>query len=156
MIADCCFPETELYQFLLENDKAFTHPLSESLKERGMNLSQYAAKLARLSTISYELDESKTIKGIVVGYTNNLPEDGGSYITQVVTGMNYRKQGVCGRLLCEYIAFCQNKGRIRYIWMTTGINNIPAQRTYEKAGFTRVPSDKEGLVKYCFRLVDQE
>ena len=130
--------------------------MSESLAAREMTLSQYAAKLANLSTIAFEMDESKTIKGIVVGYTRDLPEDGGSYITQVVTGMNYRKQGVCGRLLREYIAFCQNKGIIRYVWMTTDIKNIPAQTTYEKAGFIRLPSYKEGLVKYCFKLVDQE
>lgn len=154
MVADCCFPEKELYKFLIENDKAFTHPLSESLRERGTTLSQYATKLARLSTIAYEIDESKAIKGVVVGYTRNLPEDGGSYITQVVTGSNYRKQGVCGRLLREYIAFCKNKGIIRYVWMTTGINNIPAQRTYENAGFIRVPNDKKGLVEYRFRLRD--
>ena len=41
MISDCNFPKSKLYNLLVENDKAFTHPLSQALQTRGLSLSDY-------------------------------------------------------------------------------------------------------------------
>lgn len=152
MISDRNFPVEALKIFLEENDTAFTHPLSEALAKQGTTLEEYADKLARLGTIAYEADEENgKIKGAVIGYTHNLPEGGGSYITQAVTGINYRRQGVCGRLLKEYFDYCREQN-IPYVWLTTGVNNNAARITYEKAGFVLAEYDNPEQVKYILKL----
>ncbi len=151
MIADQCFPRDELYAFLLRNDRAFTHPLSESLARLDMTLADYSDKLASISTITYEQAPDGSIMGIVAGYTANLPPDGGSYITQVATDYGFRGRGVCGRLLEEYIRYCRTKP-VRFIWLMTGTRNYTAQRVYEKAGFYRLISHKPDMVKYVYNM----
>lgn len=151
MISDKTFPVDELHDIFAENDTAFTMPITEQARRQGFTLNQYITKMATLGTVAYERDyENGKLKGVVIGYTDNLPDDLGSYITQVVVDSAYRKQGVCSRLLREYIEFCRAKG-INYIWLTTGQENIAAQGAYKKAGFVIVPCDRERTVK--FKLV---
>ena len=152
MIHDKTFPVQELSAFLARNDKEFSTPLTEQARRQNTTFDAYIHKLSSLGTIAYELDgASGAIKGVVIGYTHNLPEDGGSYITQVVVDRKYQRQGVCSRLLKEYIALCRAKG-IAKVWLTTGINNLPARKAYEKAGFVRVPYDSSKNVKYMLTL----
>lgn len=155
MICNRAFPYKLLLSLLHDNDTVFTTPLSESLKKRGSTVEEYALKLSKMATIAYEKDESGDLKGLIAGYTENLPEDNGSYIAQVLTVPEYQKQGVCGRLLREYCNYCAQKG-IQYIWLTTGVNNVAAQAAYEKAGFKRVPLDSPTLVMFRKALVHQE
>lgn len=151
MISDCNFSTSKLYNLLVENDKAFTLPLSQTLQTRGLLLSDYVNKLASFGTIAYETDGHGVIKGIIIGYTNNLPEDRGSYIAQVVTCYKYRKQGVFSRLIREYIDFCKTKG-VKYVWLTTHTSNVTAQHAYEKAGFHRNSSNDFDLIKYIYPI----
>ena len=152
MICDRDFPTRRLLAFLGENDTAFTHPLSQALAKQGSTLTDYADKLARRATIAWEEDaDTGNIKGAVMGYTHDLPADGGSYITQVVTGLSYRKQGVCGRLLQEYLDYCR-AGGVAYVWLTTGVGNAAARAAYESAGFQLVPYDSGSQVKYVYKL----
>lgn len=147
MICDRAFPYDLLLSLLQNNDTVFTTPLSESLKKRGSTVEAYALKLSKTATIAYEKDESGIIKGLIAGYTENLPEGNGSYIAQVFTVPEYQRQGVCGRLLREYCDYCLQKG-IQYVWLTTSVSNAAAQATYERAGFMRVPFDSPSLVMF--------
>lgn len=149
MIAERSFDEKRLMNFLIEMDNAFTQPLSISLGKQGLTIENYAHKLATCATIVYEEDDKGNLKGIVVGYTNNLPEDRSSYITQVVTSEIYRGQGVCTRLLKEYQEFCRHKN-IYAIWLTTHMLNMKAQKAYEKAGFIRHNSNNGEQIKYIY------
>lgn len=152
MLSDLLFSQSRLAAFLEENDTAFTHPLSEVLKKQGITVREYAEKLAKSGTIAYEEDkETGRIKGVVIGYTHNLPEDGGSYITQVVTALAFRKQGVFTRIMQEYIDYCKEQG-ISYIWLSTGVKNAAARAAYERIGFQLAPYESETLVKYVLRL----
>ncbi len=156
MISDRNFPVETLKLFLEENDTAFTHPLSEILAKQGSGLKAYSEKLAKLGTIACEIDEKNgKIKGVVIGYTHNLPEGGGAYITQAVTALDYRRQGVCGRLLKEFSDYCR-KQNISYVWLTTGVNNNGARITYEKAGFVLADYDSTEQVKYVLKLDSED
>jgi len=84
MIAYKSFDYDLLYSFFKENDKIFTRPLSDSLKDQNTTLSEWCQKICSKSTIAYELFD-KELKGLVIGYTDNLPCDGGGYITIVAT-----------------------------------------------------------------------
>ena len=150
-IADRTFEIDRLKEFLTENEKEFSEPLSVSVKEKmGMTLDQYVHKLCKYGTVVYELDRN-IIKGVVIGYTHELPEDGYSYITQVVTTKEYRGQGVSSRLLKSYIDYCKDQG-IEGIWLTTGEKNISAQHVYEKNGFIRNELEEKGRVKYIYDI----
>ncbi len=156
MISDRNFSVDALREFLAENDAAFTHPLSEVLAKQGSSLEAYSEKLAKLGTIACETDEDTgKIKGAVIGYTHDIPDGGGAYITQAVTGVNYRRQGVCGRLLKEFSDYCCEQN-IPYVWLTTGINNLAARATYEKAGFQLADYDSTEQVKYVLKLKQEK
>jgi ribosomal protein S18 acetylase RimI-like enzyme len=153
MIAERNFPFERMYDFLLKNDCAFSVPLSKSLEKFSTNLENYAKKLSEKATVAWEEDHG-IIKGMVIGYTNDMPDiitggwGGGqkSYITQVATDSLYRRQGVCQRLLAEYIEFCRKKN-IAMVWLTTEETNFPARSVYEKAGFSSAEKI-DGLIKY--------
>ena len=150
-VADRTFEVESLLEFLLDNDKEFTKPLSVSVKEKiGMTLEQYVCKLCKYGTIVYELDENR-IKGVVIGYTHELPENGYSYITQVVTSKKYRGKGVGSSLLQHYIDYCKESG-IKGIWLTTDEKNRDAQHVYERVGFVKNEIDEKGRVKYIYDI----
>lgn len=110
MISDRDFDSRELHSFFERNDECFMRPLAESLVRFNITFGEYMKKLASHGTIAYERDsESGMLKGVVIGYTNNLPDDRGSYITQVLTDKSYFRQGVCLRLLNEYKEYCMTK-----------------------------------------------
>lgn len=156
MIFDRNFPVGSLIQFLEVNDAAFTKPLSLVLKKQNMTLESYAQKLSSVGTIACEFDgNGGEIKGLVIGYTHNLPQDGGSYITQVVTGQNYRRQGVCKRLLREYFDYCEKFSDADYIWLTTASTNMGAQAAYEDAGFLKTESCDPLKIRYEYSIRKQ-
>lgn len=158
MIFDRNFPVDKLIQFLSDNDTYFTQPLSLVLQKQNMTIEAYSEKLSRYGTIACEFEENcGEIKGLVIGYTHNLPEDGGSYITQAVTGWTYRRQGVCKRLLKEYFAYCaeQTEEPVRYIWLTTSVVNYGAQTTYERVGFVKADSADVSKIRYIFSMQTQ-
>ncbi len=150
LVCDRSFSIGRLKSFLERNDNAFTHPLSESLAIQGTTVEEYARKLCEKGTIVYEPDGSD-IKGILIGYTHDLPTDGGSYITQVVTDARYRGQGVFKRIMERYIRFCKDRG-ISTIWLTTNENNLTARKAYERVGFVPSTVDARGLVKYTYHI----
>ena len=150
MISDRNFSSYALSVFLKENDNAFTMPLSESLKKQGMTVDEYAEKLSNKATIAYEKEDSGVILGAVIGYTHDLPEDGSSYITQVVTDKKYRGRGIFKLLIKEYLDFCIQKN-ISYVWLTTGVNNTIAQKAYESVGF-KLADNNGKSVKYIYTI----
>lgn len=150
-IADRTFEIQSLLEFLSDNDKEFTEPLSVSVKEKiGMTLEQYVCKLCKYGTIVYELD-GNIIKGVVIGYTHELPENGYSYITQVVTSRKYRGKGVSSSLLQHYIDYCRESG-IKGVWLTTDEKNRDAQHVYERVGFVKNEIDEKGRIKYIYDI----
>ena len=132
MISDRAFDKNELLLFLSKMSNEFRTPLLEQARNVGMSLEEYAEKLARLGTIAYERNEGMLI-GVVIGYTHDTPDEG-SYITQVVVDPRFRGRGICSRLLAEYVRYCEVQG-LSYVWLRTGIDNLPARHTYERAGF---------------------
>ncbi len=152
MIYDRCFEYEELKNFLLRNDQEFMTPLSETLKRFQTNIEDYARKLCTKGTIACQKHNNE-ICCTIIGYTNDLPEDNGSYITQVMTDPKYRNQGIATKLLKEYIYYCQKK-KISYIWLTTEAKNYRAQRVYEGVGFYRVDIDDSRMVRYEYALTE--
>lgn len=131
MIADRNMNPTLLFNFF--NEVSGDLPLDEPIKKLGLTLSEYSKKLAEKATIAYEMQDEKLIS-CVIGYTHNLPPDQGGYITQVATCKEHRNKGLTSRLLGEFVEEAKEDG-VRFLWLTTGLDNRAAQHTYEKAGF---------------------
>jgi ribosomal protein S18 acetylase RimI-like enzyme len=148
MILDKNFSVEILKDFLKKNDEIFTHPLSETLLRQHTTIDNWTTKLCSKATFAFELDKS-CVKGVVIGYTKNLPADGGGYITIVAVAPECRKQGIAGRLLQEYIAYSKNK--TKYLWLTTDETNIPARRLYEKVGFV-LQTIENNRCKYIYQF----
>lgn len=108
--------------------------LENVLKKMGTNLQQYCSKLAEKATIAYKTANDGSIIAIVAGYTHDLPDDLGSYITQVGTLSDYRRRGISGELLLEYVEYARSVG-VKYVWLTVDQNNFGAIKSYEKCGF---------------------
>ena len=147
MICDRAFDAEELFVFFEENADQFSSDLHGQIERSGNGtLKQYTQKLSSKATIAYERD-GDTLKGVVIGYTHDLPDNGFSYITYVIVAPQYRGKGVMRRLMAEYEEFCK-KQNIPKMWLTTGKTNIGAQKAYEKCGFILEDSDSERTVKY--------
>lgn len=153
MISDRNHPAESIAEFMAHNDDSFRVSLTESYKAHGVTLEQYAQKLSKLATIAYEKDEERgVIKGMVIGYTSNLPDDNGSFITQVATSKEYRRQGVCSRLLKEYTDICVKKN-IDYIWLYTWkYDNDSTINVYRSAGFVIVGDADNDMIRMEKRL----
>lgn len=147
MISDRQFNQSMLYAFLSHNADQFSSNLHEQIARSGNGtLEQYTEKLSTKGTIAYEMD-GETIKGIIVGYTHDLPADGKSYITYVIVDRKYRGQGVMRRLLEEYQEYCRQLS-IPAIWLTTGKTNYSAQKAYERCGFVSLGEHTERTIRY--------
>lgn len=149
MIADRNFPFDIMNAFLSEVDDYFEVPLSMQVKNAGSSLSEHANKLAQKATVVYDTAEDGDIKGLVVGYMHDTP-DNGSYITLVAVKNAYRKQGLFRKLYAEYEGYAKKMG-LSHISLTTRATNLSAQKAYESVGFTKVslaPEGKKDLLKY--------
>lgn len=142
MIADRTMEPGMVLDFLVSVSDDL--PLGEALSGLGISLEEYAKKLAEKGTIAYETENGKVVCGII-GYTHDTP-DQGSYITQVATVKSCRQRGIAQKLFEEYFTYAKNVG-IRYIWLTTGIENISAQHLYEKCGFQKVAVVENKLIR---------
>ena len=148
MIWDRTFDQKELFDFFTENADQFSSNLIEQIEKSGNGtLEQYTEKLSSKATIACEYDENKSIKGVVIGYTHDLPESNDSYITYVVVSPQFRKQGVMKRLLSEYEDHCRDLG-IHALWLTTGKINSTARAAYEKCGFVCQGEHSDTMLKY--------
>lgn len=133
MIADREVAPQVVYDFLVSVSDDL--PLGDALDKMGMSLQEYAKKLAEKGTIAYEMVDDRIVC-CIIGYTHDTP-DQGSYITQVATLRYYRHQGIAQKLMSEYFTYAKQMS-IRYIWLTTGVDNTAAQHLYEKCGFQKV------------------
>lgn len=140
MIADRTMSSEMVYDFLVSVSDDL--PLGMALANLGMSLKEYAEKLSQKGTIAYEMQNDRIIC-CIIGYTHDTP-DQGSYITQVATLNTYRSQGIAQKLMFEYYAYAKHRG-IRYIWLTTGVDNAAAQHLYEKCGFKKVAERENKL-----------
>lgn len=151
MIYDRSFDQRQLYDFFSENADQFSSNLLEQIERSGNGtLEQYTEKLSRMATVACEKEDGR-IKGVVIGYTHNLPEDRGSYITYVVVAPAFRRQGVMRRLLEEYEAYCRTMD-VSYMWLATGKINKVAQEAYERCGFVCAGPHNERTLKYIKEL----
>ena len=152
MIIDRKFPQERIKILLEKNNDFFIPKLSDTLKKRGISLDLYAEKLSNFATFAIcEDSDNGNIKAAVIGYTHNLPDDNGAHITLVVTCAEYRNQGLCQKLLKEFIEYCEQL-KISYIWLETSKDNLPARHVYETSGFKCVPTQDECCVKYIIKL----
>jgi len=148
LIFDRSFDETIMYRFLLENADQFSSNLLEQVERSGNGtLEQFVHKLCSKGTVVCEQDEKGTLKGLVIGYTHDLPPDNSSYITYLIVAPQYRRQGIATRLLDEYISYCR-KLSIPEVWLTTGETNVIARAFYERYGFVLAGNYGEKTVKY--------
>ena len=147
MIADRCFDEKTLYRFLERNADQFSSSLHEQIARSGNgDLEQYTRKLSTKATIAFETD-GDAIKGMLIGYTHDLPADKASYITYVIIDKKYRRQGVMKRILGEYEEYCKKQG-VLSMWLLTGKINLSAQKAYESCGFVCEGEATERTVRY--------
>ena len=147
MLQDRQFDQKLLFDFFASNADQFSSDLYGQIARSGNGtLEQYTEKLSKKATVAYEMDGQK-LKGLVIGYTHDLPENGYSYIAYVIVSPEYRGQGVMRRLLEEYEAFCKTQG-IPVIWLQTGKTNTTAQIAYEKCGFVSKGADSERTIRY--------
>lgn len=130
MIGDCCVDYSFMYEFVVREAYDFLAP---QLVSQGISVEEYVKKLVSIGTIAYEVDDVNRMCAFVVGYTHNTPDER-SYITQVFVGPQHRRQGLCGKLLKEYISFCKQIG-LKGIWLTTGEDNYSALKAYQENGF---------------------
>ena len=104
MLQDRQFDQKLLFDFFASNADQFSSDLYGQIARSGNGtLEQYPEKLSKKATVAYEMDGQK-LKGLVAGYTHDLPENGYSHIPYVIVSPEYRGQGVMRRLLEEYEA----------------------------------------------------
>lgn len=149
MVSDRNFSVKELFSFLDENSCLFDVDLHTQAANQNMSLFEYAQKLARKATIAYARSKDSELQGTVIGYMHNIPEDGGSYITQVIVAKKWQSKGIGKILLQEYFDKAKTFG-IKYVWCTAFKENKAACHLYERMGF--VPDseciEKNEIIKY--------
>ena len=136
----------KMFDFMEKTDGFFKNQLIKNQ----LSIEEYAKKLCEKATITYE--ENDEVEGMVIGYTEDTP-DNSSYITQVYVLPKYRKKGLGGRLLEEYIDYCEKK-KLNSIWLTTDKTNNKAQKLYLSKGFLMVNYNHDTLIKMELLLMD--
>ena len=149
MIADRNIEESLLLELMEGDAREF---LYEQCAKQGWTIREYAHKLATQATVAYNVIDGK-MSGYVIGYMSD-PSYTTSFITQVYVDRKYRGLRIASKLMEEYETFCFEKG-LEGIWLTTQIDNYPAQKLYEGLGFVRsgFADGDQHLYKYtkCIR-----
>lgn len=117
----------EIEEFLISVEKDFPIPLSQ----KG-DLHHLACKFYNKATIC-SLVEVDKVKGMVIGYTENLVENL-AYISIVAVDRKYRGKGYAKKLVLEFIDECKNKN-IKAVHLYTDTRNTVAIRLYKQMGF---------------------
>jgi ribosomal protein S18 acetylase RimI-like enzyme len=118
-------PFEDVYSFLLETEKDFPVPLSESL-----DLETYARKLATFSEFSLCYYEGKLI-GMISCYTNYPPV---GYVSNICVKKEFRGKGVFSELFVILLANAKEKG-IKTIRLEVDMKNDKALGVYHHIGF---------------------
>lgn len=131
----------EVRRFLLETDKEFPTPLSESV-----DINDYARKLSTYSDFSlcYYGDE---LIGMISCYTNRPPM---GYISNVCVKKDYQGRGVFQGMFVCLLDKVKHK-KISVIRAEVDIFNYSAINTYLKRGFILVEARAESrklLIEY--------
>jgi len=145
MIAHKNFEYQEMLDFMMKTGDFFQKQVSIN----HLSIPQYAKKMCEKGTIAYEIRDNIVV-GMVIGYTDNTINNL-SYITQVFVLPEYRRSGIAGKLLDEYIAYCIEK-HLDGIWLTTENYNDKAIKLYEGKGFKKVFYEHEYLVKLLLKI----
>lgn len=119
--------EETILSLLKDVDSEFHPNLSNKT-----DLHLFAKKAIEIAHCEYEEDENGNLKGLVVGYTNDI-QNGYSYISLVAVSPNYRKRGIAKKLITQFIAYAKKLIYIKKIGIHT--NNPIALSMYQNIGF---------------------
>ena len=81
----------------------------------------------------------------VIGYIGSWMIVDECHITNVAVLSSYRRKGIASKLVKELIKYCNENG-FSYMLLEVRLNNISAQRLYEKFGFN-VDGIRKGYYK---------
>lgn len=135
--------EENILTLLKEVDLEFHPNLSKKT-----DLHVFAKKAIEIAHCEYEEDETGNLKGLVVGYNNDI-QNGYSYISLVAVSPNCRKQGIAKKLITQFIAYTKNLIYIQKIGIHT--NNNIALMLYQNIGF-EIVSECDGRYYLEYKL----
>lgn len=139
-IVDCSLPDQLIYDFMTGDAYDFFVPKLERVPR---TVEGYAEQLATFCTVAYDIDEKSQLKGMVAGYTHNLRIPQWSLIAEVYVNREHRGGGLGEKLMIRYIEYCKSIG-MKGVWLHVVQDNLPAQRLYQKLGFTFDESARDG------------
>lgn len=128
--------ERTLYDFLKCINYDFPIPLNQKT-----NLNDYVKKIIKCGEIVV-CQEENILKGVVLGYTNNL-ENSSAYISVVGIRKEFRGKHIGRRTVQMFIDICKQKN-INTLSLYTHKSNIRAIGLYEALGFKKDVSTKDG------------
>ena len=117
-----------ILRFLKEVDRDFPVPVSEKTP-----LEALAEKYAALGTLCSEYSGSR-INAMAAGYTRSTVDRLG-YLSLVAACADVRQQGLCTRLVREFLRIAEGEG-LRAVHVYTHRTNVNAIAMYRKLGFT--------------------
>ena len=130
----------EFAEFVKKNLDQFMTPYNVP------DIDEYIMKLYTIGTIAYERNENNQIIAILVGYTDNTP-DNNSYLTMGVVDNKYRNKGYIKKLMSYMEEVCIEKN-LKGMWLVTEEENIAAVTAYEKYGFVKDGYSDKGLLVF--------
>lgn len=125
---------------LYDNEKLSFDDIYAHLKESSIDFSprsdkfikDYAIKLSSYADFVTCRDISGNLQGIIAYYANKQPI---AFISHVWVANRLRGGGICGKMLSQTIAKCQNRG-MKVIRLEVRNDNMSAITAYHKFGFS--------------------
>ncbi len=114
--------------------------LVPSLTERGMNLSQYAAKLNTCGKVWCHYDMGKPVS-IIAGYFNDTTSQT-AYLSMLAVAKEYQGKKLASSLLAEFEDYAVQNG-LGYVKLEVRKHNAAAQNLYRKFGYEVVGEASE-------------
>lgn len=114
--------------------------LVPSLTERGVNLSQYAAKLNTCGKVWCHYDMGRPVS-IIAGYFNDTTSQT-AYLSMLAVAKEYQGKKLASSLLAEFEDYAV-QNRLGYVKLEVRKHNTAAQNLYRKFGYEVVDEASE-------------
>lgn len=114
--------------------------LVPSLTERGVNLSQYAAKLNTCGKVWCHYDMGRPVS-IIAGYFNDTTSQT-AYLSMLAVAKEYQGKKLASSLLAEFEDYAVQNG-LGYVKLEVRKHNTAAQNLYRKFGYEVVDEASE-------------
>lgn len=130
--------EKALFTFLSEVDKDFVDTISAKA-----DLKELASKYIMNGTLCFEEQNGQCV-ALVAGYTKNTLHKMG-YISLVAAKKSVRNQGICSRLVFEFLEIAKSEG-LDAVHVYTHKTNKCALAMYHKTGFVEYVEDNSSQI----------